>query len=523
MRAAAGSERYSRAETAAAALASLSAGLLVLALRRGVPLDEVRYLEVLRESRGWLRLTVDGHPYLDKPPLLFWLARLLASTGLEPALALRALPALATATTVWLVGRLARRLGVAHAAAVQAVLLLPFLYGQYLLVDPLFVACIWGAVAAWSERRDGLASAAAAAAGLTKGPVAWLFLAPLFWAARPLRGERARELPRAVIVLTSALLPLVLWAAGVGLTGGPSVREDLWWGRWAGRVHDSFAHVEPPWFYLPVLLVGFLPLTPLFALRGAVGRAGDRAPLVRVVARRALGSVLLVVLAFSAMSGKQPHYLLPLFPVAALALGSILQRAPAAPTWLRFAAAAQAACVCAAGAAAFVRRGSVLERYGEYGRDLAGSADWIALLLATTVFSGLVALVLVARPWAPRAVLASLLLVDTALLAPVHLAADRVAHPARLAAAVASAGPETPVAVYGQRLDGLLSWSTQRTDLEHCDSRACLRAFLERSPGGLVIVAKSRIAELGELGLEHLLTDQARGWPIALFRVPGGS
>ena len=523
MRAGAGTEGTSAAEASLAAAASLLAGLLVLALRPGVPLDEVRYLQILSESRGFLQLSVDGRPYLDKPPLPFWLARAIAWTGLDPSLALRALPALGTAATVWLVGRLARRLGVPYAAAVQAALLLPFLYGQYLLVDPLFVACIWAALVAWSERRDGLAAVAAAAAGLTKGPVAWLFLAPLFWAARPLRGARARALPRALAVLASSLAPLALWAGLVGVAGGAQVREDLWWGRWAGRVRDSFAHVEPPAFYLPVLMVGLLPLTPLFILGWSARRSGAPAPVEPSVAPRGMAASLLVLVVFSAMSGKQPHYLLPLFPVAALALGSILQRVPAAPTWLRFGAAAHAACVCAAAAAAFTRRASVLERYGDYGRELAASWDWIALLLATTVLAGLAALVLAARPWAPRAVLGVVLLVNTVLLAPVHVAAGRVGLPARLAAAVKAAGPETPVAIYGQRLDGLLSWSTRRNDLEHCDTPESLRAFGERSPGGLVIAVKSRIGELAELGLEHLLTDQARGWPIGLFRVTGGS
>src|SRR5437763_14286796 len=156
--------------------------------------DEGRYAEIPREmlQRGeWVVPYLQGEPYLDKPPLLYWLVavsyRLLgvsaASARLVPALALHG-----CVLTLYLLGR--RSLG--ERAAFRGALLLGlapgFLsMGRLLLLDGLLT--FWATLALFSafEALRGqrlhwgwwLLSAAACGLGvLTKGPVALVLLVP---------------------------------------------------------------------------------------------------------------------------------------------------------------------------------------------------------------------------------------------------------------------------------------------------------------------------------------------------------
>ena len=64
---------------ATALLLALAAGLLILRLG-AVPLlgpDEPRYARVaieMQRAREWVRPTLGGEPWLEKPPLYYWLA-----------------------------------------------------------------------------------------------------------------------------------------------------------------------------------------------------------------------------------------------------------------------------------------------------------------------------------------------------------------------------------------------------------------------------------------------------------------
>src|SRR5262245_13570498 len=118
----------------APALAVLVFGLLVVALRPPLPIDETRYLEVFRESLHGspLLLRLLGVPYTEKPPLLFWLARALTWLAVPPDLALRCLPPLALGATVLVVDRLGRRVGLTITGWLQAALWMGSLNGQFL-------------------------------------------------------------------------------------------------------------------------------------------------------------------------------------------------------------------------------------------------------------------------------------------------------------------------------------------------------------------------------------------------------
>ena len=49
--------------------------LPLLTVMPAVPIDETRYLSIaweMRQSGSWITLHLNGLPYVDKPPLLFW-------------------------------------------------------------------------------------------------------------------------------------------------------------------------------------------------------------------------------------------------------------------------------------------------------------------------------------------------------------------------------------------------------------------------------------------------------------------
>jgi 4-amino-4-deoxy-L-arabinose transferase-like glycosyltransferase len=86
--------------------------------------------------------------------------------------------------------------------------------------------------------------------------------------------------------------------------------------------------VQPWWYFLPILAVGFLPW--MFALPSALRHAWKLEGDVRAAAelRLAMLGALLVVAFFSASGSKLPAYILPAFPMLALVLGRYLAEAP---------------------------------------------------------------------------------------------------------------------------------------------------------------------------------------------------
>ena len=87
----------------------------------------------------------------------------------------------------------------------------------------------------------------------------------------------------------------------------------------AGRVEKSFAHSRPFWWYLPLLPVMLFPwiFWPRLWRGGITLPRRDQWQL-----RFALVWWLPAFVAFSFISGKQPHYLLPMFPAFALMAAS---------------------------------------------------------------------------------------------------------------------------------------------------------------------------------------------------------
>ncbi len=349
-------------------LARAAIPLLLFALIYLLPLgerplfwpDEFRYAEIPREmlaSGDWVVPRLNGLRYFEKPPLGYWLtATSIAAFG-ENAFAVRLPSALAAGGSALLVFLLLRCFAAAPAAAGLGALvlltsLLPYLVGIYNVLDGPLGLWLTAALTAFyfAYRAEGalrrhlllaLFGAACGLAFLTKGflafavPVAvivpfllwegrWRMLFSWFW------------MPIAVAALVA--LP---WALAV------HAREPDYWHYffWVEHIQrfsgDEAQHVEPFWFYVPVLMAGALPWT--LAWPAAIAGLRHRPP--DSLLRYAALWVAMPLLFYSASRGKLPTYALTCLPGLALltALGLERYTASGGGALMRFAAWAGAA------------------------------------------------------------------------------------------------------------------------------------------------------------------------------------
>jgi 4-amino-4-deoxy-L-arabinose transferase-like glycosyltransferase len=304
--------------------------------------DEGRYAEIPREMLAradWVVPYLQGEPYLDKPPLLYWLVMGSYRLFGVHAWAARLVPALAVHGCVLLVYLLGRR-ALGERAALWGALLLALApgfvsMGRLLVLDGLLA--FWVALALFAgfeavrgpRLRRGWWLLAAAACGLgvlTKGPVAVLLVVPPLWLHRRLAGPACRLSWAARLAFAAVTLAVAgPWYVAVCLRA-PAFAGYFLWQHNVVRFLSPFDHLEPVWFYGPVVLAGLLPGT-LWAvpfLRFLLtGRPED-------VARRSpeLGFALLAggwgVFFFTLSGCKLPTYVLPAFPFLTLALGAYL-------------------------------------------------------------------------------------------------------------------------------------------------------------------------------------------------------
>ena len=483
-------------------------GIALLWVRPPLPVDETRYLEVFRESlaRGPLLLTLSGEPYAEKPPLLFWLGRVLVAGGLPMAFALRLVPVVSSALVVALVARFARRLELPLATPLAAVLLLPFLVGQMLLFDPLLSLGVWLALDGWVRGREAVLVVGAAVALLAKGPVALLVLAPFLWSFAPLRSAPRPGVARSLGLFVLALVPLAAWALAAAHVGGPEFADALLWERWGGRLVKSADHARPWWFYAPVALFGALPVTALLLRRAQSSSAAW-------IGRTRM-AVLVLLLVFTLISGKQAHYLTPLAPALALLAAAELARAPRT-AWLRAGLALELGLLGAVLLAALVL---VPQRTGSFS---AAGVEWLrGGTWRLTLLPGLVALAwaglrLRALDVEPARVLRTSFVALALAAVGLHFVAGRLLYPARLAQGLAL-DAATPLAFLGSSHHGFYELAAGRSPLPKLGSPAEIAPWLAAHPAGRVLVDRSELAEAPP-GTRELLRDRLHQSEILLL------
>jgi dolichol-phosphate mannosyltransferase len=306
--------------------------------------DEGRYAEVVREmlaSGDWGIPRLNGVPFYDKPLLFYWLVggsfRLF---GVGEAAA-RLVPALAAFLTVLACFVLGRRVAGARPAFLGALVLaltVGFVQcGRVVILDSLLALFVTLALLAGYEAVRGerlrrawwAASAVFCSLGvMTKGPVALVLLAPPLAAHAWLLRTRARPRFRDWAAYGGLVLALAAPLYALQIARDRHFASHFFVDQHLVRFFLHEYHVEPAWYYLPVLAVGFLPWSFLALPLGRL--LLDRSPGARASRPPALGFFLLwagwCVLFFSRSSSKLPPYILPAMPAIALLFGWCLDR-----------------------------------------------------------------------------------------------------------------------------------------------------------------------------------------------------
>ncbi len=324
---------------------ALVAGLSLL-LRPLMPIDETRYAAVAWEmwNRGDLLVPhLNGLPYSNKPPLLFWLVQLgwmtFGVTDWWP----RLVPVLFSLVNLFLTAALARRLWPdrpAVARVVPAVLvgmLLWSLFTGMLMFDMLVTFCVLLALlsleAAWRREKTLPWLQVGVAMGLgilAKGPVALLVplltavLAPFILGKSGGRDRRPGWRWWWGILLAVAVAAALgrSWVLPAARAGGPAYANAILFSQTEERLVHSIAHERPWWWYLALLPMLLYPYSLWPRLWRSAGRLRWQA--ADLGTRFCLAWTLPSLLVFSLISGKQPHYLLPLFPGFALLAARLL-------------------------------------------------------------------------------------------------------------------------------------------------------------------------------------------------------
>ncbi|MGL4423555.1 MAG: glycosyltransferase family 39 protein, partial [Gemmataceae bacterium] len=278
--------------------------------------------------------------YLDKPPLMYWLVMLSYRLfGVCPEAA-RLVPALCVHATILGVYGLGRR-SIGSTGALWAAMLLtaaPLFIGvaRLLLLDGLLTFCItlsmltgFEAVRTGQFRRSWwIAAALFSGLGfLTKGPISEVLLFPPLFAAGWLTGRLAR-----VGLKDLALFGLIVF--GVNLPWyiamyqqEPQFLKYFFWQHNVMRFVQPFDHLQPVWYYFPLLFVGFLPAAPIIVsyLRSFWRGTDSETPRTPAGGYWLLAG-LWCMFFFSVSGSKLPTYILPAFPPLCLALGEFISR-----------------------------------------------------------------------------------------------------------------------------------------------------------------------------------------------------
>lgn len=422
--------------------------------------NEGLYAEIAREMLAdgdWLIPHLNGLPYLEKPPLLYWLmAGSMAVFG-NTAGGARLVSALSlVALALGMFGFARRHLGLRVAcfgSTVFASMVPVALMAHLVLFDPLLCAFLGGSLLCYlhaglaqSRRAQRLAALLLALAVLEKGAVALVLAVgscALFLLLTPRRQGRCWRLEPGMLALFLLLvLPWHLLAAWrqQGFTWFYVVNEHIL--RFLGRRQPDDYRRGPLFYYLPRLFMMALPWTPFLFLRPR----REKVPGPRTLVRRfCLAATLFSFLFFSLSQAKADYYLIVIAPFVALLLALALDDAIDAGADRRTAwcwSAAVACCIVA-----------IVTMPGEADRT------WSPLLVATLALAWLCLALVGARAYAilsaarerewamlAIAVLAAPLLVRSVQRAEARAVEDSSRHIANVIDAVA--GPAPAVFLY---------------------------------------------------------------------------
>jgi 4-amino-4-deoxy-L-arabinose transferase-like glycosyltransferase len=318
----------------------LALSLLLFVPKLGMPLldpDEGLYAEIAQEmlARGdWVIPHINGLPYLEKPPLYFWLTALTFQLFGPSEWATRLWSAMSALGTMLLTWRIGRRLYGASAGLLAGVVVATLvgnaLYVRRASTDQLFVFCLTLAIYGFlrdAERPDRgrarflLFYVGAALAVLAKGFIGVVFPALIVGVALvTVRGLRWRELnvARGAALFAAIAVPwhaLVAWRS-------PTLFNFYVVDNHLLRFLDARRYVEDD---VPSSTPAFLIASFLWAFPWSVftlaRRQPDRSPRTRW--RPVVAIWLVAIVGVFALSRfKHEYYALPAFPALAVLVGA---------------------------------------------------------------------------------------------------------------------------------------------------------------------------------------------------------
>jgi 4-amino-4-deoxy-L-arabinose transferase len=318
--------------------AFLCAYILPLNVRQLAMPDETRYAEIPREmvaSGDWIVPHLNGLRYFEKPVMGYWLTAISLKLFGEHRFAVRLPSALVTGLAALALGLLVRKITRRDSAALltAAVFLTSvevFGIGVFAVLDAvlsLFITLamifFFLAYAESAPPRKRLflvfCGISCGMAFLTKG---FLALAVPFVIVVPFLflEKRMKDIFRlALIPAIAAVLTALPWAILVQLK-----ESDYWrYFFWVEHVQRFFfakmkqQHSEPIWYFVPVILAGFIPWT---FLAPAVVKGLREEKEHRVLLKFALCWLIFPFILFSISHGKLATYILPCYaPMAILA------------------------------------------------------------------------------------------------------------------------------------------------------------------------------------------------------------
>ena len=330
-----------------AVVSLLIAGVWFLTLdwRHLLPSDEGRYAEIAREmlaSGDWVTIRYNGVKYFEKPPFQMWMTALAFQAFGIGEWQARLWVALSGALGVVMTAVAARRWFGPRIAILAALVLVAApawnLASHFNSLDMGLsgaLSCVLAAVliaqhpaASPGQRRRWmwLAWAAMAVALLTKGLIGvvlpGLVLIVYSVAARDF------AIWRRIHLVTGALITLAIaspWFILVSLRN-PEFAHFFFIHEHFERYLTTVHHRTAPWWYfLPQLLIGFLPWLGLSRAVVGVVRDDPRAPRFRPIILLASWALTIFVF-FSFSSSKLPGYIVPIYPALAILAAVALDR-----------------------------------------------------------------------------------------------------------------------------------------------------------------------------------------------------
>ena len=292
--------------------------------------DEPRYASIGREmarSGDWVTPRLDGSPWFEKPPLLYWMTGAGQRLHLSDEWAARLPLALASLAFLWFFRRvLAREFSPRVALAASGILATSagWIAYSFAAITDLPMSAALGAamlIALFDTRpRQGyVAGVFLGLAVLAKGFVPLVLIAPVLLIARRKR----------LAMIGGAVVIAAPWYILCTVRNGSAFWNEFFWKHHVDRfLHPTLDHPQPFWYYVPILLAGLFPWTPLAGLLFRPKTYSDE----RV--RFLMLWLLFGLVFFSAAQNKLPGYVLPLLPAMAIVLAVALDKTPAAGWWI---------------------------------------------------------------------------------------------------------------------------------------------------------------------------------------------